>query len=146
MARNFRGSRFRSRSGAGLGEDVNPQAYIVNLADCMLVLACGFMVALVSAYNLNISPYEQVDQSQLDEVQSETITDEALQNGSSFIEAGTAYYDPSTGTYYIRESADGESGETVTDSASSTSSGSTGSSSTAASDAAAREAKANGAD
>ena len=52
MVRAFRQSRFRSRGE--VGEDVNPSAYIVNLADCMLVLACGFMVALISYWNIDV--------------------------------------------------------------------------------------------
>ena len=50
MHRDFRRSSFR-RSGADMGEDVNPSAYIVNMVDCMLVLACGFLVMLMLHWN-----------------------------------------------------------------------------------------------
>ena len=147
MARSFRNSRFRNGRGGQMGEDVNPQAYIVNLADCMLVLACGFMVALVSAFNLNISSYEEVTADDLQEVESQNFDEDSMGSGSSFVEAGTAYYDPETGTYYIREevSDDGQTASSAADSSASSSSTSSSSAPSSSEDAI-RNSKANGAD
>ncbi len=43
------------RDGAQ-GEDVNPMESVANLADVMLVLAVGMMLALVVAWNVDIAP------------------------------------------------------------------------------------------
>ena len=102
MARDFRQSRFRRHED--IGEDVNPSAYIVNLADCMLVLACGFLVALISAYNVDLSSYEQIDSEQMEEVSEEAVSPEDIQNGSGYVPAGTVYMDPNTGiTYWVKD-------------------------------------------
>lgn len=99
MARDFRSSRFRSRRD--IGEDVNPSAYIVNLADCMLVLACGFLVALISFWQIDLVPTEKLDQEQLKQVEPEQLPEEITADGSYYIEAGKVYQDPNTGLYYI---------------------------------------------
>ena len=36
------------------GEDVNPNAYITSIADCMLVLVLGLLVALIARYNVDL--------------------------------------------------------------------------------------------
>lgn len=112
MARDFRNSRYRG--SAAVGEDVNPSAYIVNLADCMLVLACGFLVALISFYNIDVMPATELSEDQLEQVEPEEMPEELLAGGGSyFVEAGTVYRDPSTGVLYMVEqpSADGNEGE-----------------------------------
>lgn len=110
MARNFRQSRFRGRNA--IGEDVNPSAYIVNLADCMLVLALGFMVALISYWNVNITPVTDLDESNMEEVDPSTLPKEMIEGGSYFIEAGKVYQDPNTGELFMVEEVD-EEGNTV---------------------------------
>ena len=72
MARNFRSSRFRG--GRDIGEDVNPSAYIVNLADCMLVLACGFLVAMISFWQIDLSPnMTKLEGEQLEQIDPEVL-------------------------------------------------------------------------
>lgn len=109
MARSFRASRFRRH--ADVGEDVNPSAYIVNLADCMLVLACGFLVALISLYNIDVSmTAKKLDEEQLSEIEPETLDEELLDGGGSYyVEAGKVYRDPNTGVLYMVQET-GESG------------------------------------
>lgn len=109
MARSFRASRFRRH--ADVGEDVNPSAYIVNLADCMLVLACGFLVALISLYNIDVSmTAKKLDDEQLSKIEPETLDEELLDGGGSYyIEAGKVYRDPNTGVLYMVQET-GESG------------------------------------
>ncbi len=109
MARSFRDSRFRSHNE--VGEDVNPAAYIVNLADCMLVLACGFMVALMAFWNIDISSAEKVEEADLEEVQPEDAESEIQNGGSSYEQAGTAYRDPKTGKVYIVTEEDLKDGD-----------------------------------
>ena len=112
MARDFRSSRFRGNRS--IGEDVNPSAYIVNLADCMLVLACGFLVALISFWQIDLVPTEQLDQEQLQEIEAEEMPEDVTSGNSYYIEAGTVYQDPNTGLYYIVSEVD-ENGDAAID-------------------------------
>ncbi|MDO4502927.1 MAG: hypothetical protein Q4D06_07060 [Coriobacteriia bacterium] len=110
MARSFRESRFRGRRD--IGEDVNPSAYIVNLADCMLVLALGFMVALISYWNVKITPTTDLNDTNMQEVDPSTLPAEMIEGGSYFVEAGKVYQDPNTGELFMVEEVD-EEGNTV---------------------------------
>ena len=121
MARSFRSSRFGRHSD--IGEDVNPSAYIVNLADCMLVLACGFLVALISYWNLDYSTVE-VDESDLEQVEAQDMEEDLLGGGSYYVEAGTAYRDPNTGIVYILQDGSQPSLDASEDSEESTDAGS----------------------
>lgn len=108
-----------------MGEDVNPSAYIVNLADCMLVLACGFMVAMMTHWNINtnVEEYEEQDMEKIDAtVQPEDLT----AAGSGYVEAGKVYIDPNTGNYYVVKKEDGE-GSSSDAGSSASGTGSTGS-------------------
>lgn len=101
MAGSFRDSRFRRRTG-DLGEDVNPSAYIVNLADCMLVLACGFLVAMLARSAISTTTgAQEIDSENLQEIDSETISSQSVTEGSGFVNAGTVWLDPSTGELYM---------------------------------------------
>lgn len=105
MKRSFRDSRFNRRRT--LGEDVNPNAYIVNLADCMLVLACGFMVALITYWNIDVTPSSvELQDEQLEQVDPETMPEDVVNGGSYYVEAGKVYQDPNTGQLYMVQ--DGE--------------------------------------
>lgn len=44
-----------SRKKMGNQEDINPMNYMSNLSDAMLVLAVGMMLALVAAWNVDIT-------------------------------------------------------------------------------------------
>ena len=113
MARNFRSSRFRGTRN--IGEDVNPSAYIVNLADCMLVLACGFLVAMISFWQIDLSPnMTKLEGEQLEQIDPEVLPQDITQEGSYYIEAGTAYRDPNTGLVHILAPQD-DAGNTAFD-------------------------------
>jgi hypothetical protein len=101
MARDFSSSRFSS-AGFDTEPDADPRVGLVNLADVMLVFACGLMLALVAYWNLDVSNMREVIQSeQVTEVQDvEDITNEAGAGGG-FIELGKVYQDPMTGKYYM---------------------------------------------
>ncbi|MDR0514713.1 MAG: hypothetical protein LBG81_06090 [Coriobacteriaceae bacterium] len=101
MARSFRSSRFRRREG--IGEEVNPSAYIVNLADCMLVLACGFMVSMIIHWNIDVAKVTELESDQLEEVNPEKLPEGIDKGGSYYIEAGKVYRDPATGQLYLVE-------------------------------------------
>ena len=132
MPRSFRQSQFRRSSD--VGEDVNPSAYIVNLADCMLVLACGFLVAVISAFDMNLSDLEQLDSEQMEEVTEEAVTPEEIENGGGYVAAGTVYMDPNTGVTYWVKNAEVESAteeESGSESADTSASGSSAASASA---------------
>ena len=84
---------------------VDPMHSIGNLADAMLVLAVGIMLALIINWNVDISapkaeqPAAPVpfDQSDL----TEAPDDAQMLEGGDLQEMGTVYYDAESGTYYI---------------------------------------------
>ena len=92
----------RSRSDDA---SVNPMDSISNLADAMLVLAVGIMLALIINWNVDITapktaqPAAPVpfDESELTEAPDGA---EVLEGGE-LQEMGTVYYDAENNTYYI---------------------------------------------
>jgi hypothetical protein len=119
MARSFSSSPFLN-AGLDAEPDADPRVGLVNLADVMLVFACGLMLALVAYWNLDISEMQEVIQAdEVTEVQDvEDITDSA-QSGGGFVELGKVYQDPMTGKYYMlqkdkEQTAPDENGEAPT--------------------------------
>lgn len=107
-------NRLRSRSLSRRTEDapVDPMSSIGNLADAMLVLAVGIMLALILNWNVDISapqtqqpadpiPFEQDDLT-------EAPDDSQVLEGGDLQEMGTVYYDASTDTYYIVQNGGNE--------------------------------------
>ncbi len=150
-----------------MGEDVNPSAYIVNMVDCMLVLACGFLVMLMLHWNIATTTMDEVDESSMEEVDPEQMPEDVTSGGSHYIDAGKVYQDPNTGKLYLVQengaaegsegaSAESGSGASVSVSASAGSSAAAGSvqaasgaaagGSSASSGEAVKNARANGAD
>ena len=85
--------------------DVNPMDSVSNLADAMLVLAVGIMLALIINWNVDISipqqneetdpiPFEETDMTEAPE-------ESAVLDGGDLQEMGKVYYDAASGTYYI---------------------------------------------
>ena len=96
-------------------EEVDPMSSMGNMGDVMLVLACGLMVALVVAWNVDLAKFQQVEMNQeLKENDIEQITEQLYGEGGAFVERGRVYQDPTTGKYYLVEDtgADGQSGST----------------------------------
>ena len=86
-------------------EDINPSAYFSNIADCMLVLMLGFLVALVMRYNVTLN------QDQSDEIEGVQVNLDADGDGvidSNYQQQGTVYYDESTDTYYMVDTGSNE--------------------------------------
>lgn len=91
-------------------EEVDPMSSMSNIGDVMLVFACGLMVALVVAWNVDLAEFTQVDMTQ--EIASddiEKITEQLYGEGNSFVEKGKVYQDPTTGKFYLVEETDEES-------------------------------------
>ncbi|MCR5665351.1 MAG: DUF2149 domain-containing protein [Eubacterium sp.] len=80
---------------------------VSNLADAMLVLAVGIMLALVINWHINIDGTEvtEIDESQVQEVDEEeyeeTTQDTEESDDSSLQKAGSVYVDTDTGKMYI---------------------------------------------
>ena len=103
--REVMASPFAARGITDVMEDVDPMQSVANMADCMLVLACGLMLALVMYWNLDVSPamqevVEDADLTQLDSnlEDMETAMDS---EGSGYEELGVVYRDPQTGKMYM---------------------------------------------
>ena len=101
------GSSFRNQ------EDVNPMNYMSNLSDVMLVLAVGIMLALVVAWNVDISttaPNASANMSQVEQLQDEVLemdvtnqqSDDAVSvDDFGLMEYGTVYMDEQGNLYVI---------------------------------------------
>jgi hypothetical protein len=145
MPRAFRSARFRGRGH--IGEDVNPSAYIVNLADCMLVLACGVIVALVSYWSIDLSAVTELQKTEMTEVDPSALPEDLVNGGAYYIEAGTVYMDPGTGALYMVENnGTSTGGQNPGSSAGASPSGTAGTGTAGASDASIANARALGAD
>ncbi len=99
---NFSGSSLRRNR---MLEDEDPASGLSNLADCMLVLACGLMVSLVVAWNLDLQQMTEVNMSdnkvEIEDVES--IDDVIESGGTTYIDVGRVYQDPETGKYFVLE-------------------------------------------
>lgn len=78
-------------------EDVNPNSYITNIADCMLVLVLGFLVALITRYNIDLNKVNPED------IIGVEIAMDADQDGKvdeNYERRGSVYYDKESGNFY----------------------------------------------
>lgn len=82
-------------------EDISPMEGVANIVDVMLVFACGLLIALIAAWNVDVTktPYKVTDIKE-NNTQQEQVAPEDLQ------EMGKVYKDPETGKMYVIE--DGE--------------------------------------
>ncbi|MDD1763907.1 MAG: DUF2149 domain-containing protein [Methanobacteriaceae archaeon] len=92
-------------------EQIDPMIYAVNMVDCMLVLAVGFLIFTIMSMNLqsvvfaDMSPEERMELSNLIkqtvEVEMGQEINQTLQiesgSGSGYQEMGMVYKDPQTG-------------------------------------------------
>lgn len=88
-------------------EDINPMDGLANLADVMLVLACGLMLALIINWNVDIGGISgrtvavQQGQEVTSELQSSTADWQALTQSDQYEKMGVVYKDPATGKMYL---------------------------------------------
>jgi hypothetical protein len=92
-------------------EEIDPMIYAVNMVDCMLVLAVGFLIFTIMSMNLqsvvfaDLSPQEKAEVSKLIKqtvkLRMGQEINETLKiqtgSGSGYQEMGTVYRDPQTG-------------------------------------------------
>ena len=105
MRRRKGSGKFRTEGFSG--EDVNPMDGVANLADVMLVFACGLMLALITFWNVDVAGTQKqnVPDAPRQEL-TQTVEDLTRQEGEDvdsegLEEYGTVYRDPETGKLYI---------------------------------------------
>ena len=81
-------------------EDVSPMESVANLVDVMLVFACGLIIALIAAWNVDVTktPYKVTD------VKNNNFQEEVMPEDLQ--EMGKVYLDPETGKMYVLEDED----------------------------------------
>lgn len=86
-------------------DDFSPMEGVGNMADAMLVFACGILLALIISWNVEISERGEIShQGTRYEVQN--IGQESSQTIDPDVELeemGKVYRDPETGKYYVIE-------------------------------------------
>ena len=101
-------TRLRARHMRGQEESVNPMDGLGNLADAMLVLAVGIMLALILNWKVDITtpggaavpePESQSQSVALDESALED-ADRQDMDARDLQKIGGLYYDEETGMYY----------------------------------------------
>ena len=86
----------------GRGEDVDPMTSMSGVGDIMLVFACGLMIALVTAWSVDLAQFSQVELGE--EVEDVQMANEgSAETQTNYVEMGTVYMDPETGQYYLVE-------------------------------------------
>lgn len=88
-------------------EEVDPLSSVANIADAMLVFACGILIALIVAWNVDVNKIVQVEIDRTKQIEDvETLQDVLAGEGDSYIERGTVYQDPNTGKLYMLEAGE----------------------------------------
>ena len=86
-------------------DDFNPMEGLGNLADAILVFACGLLLALIINWNVQVSETGEIKPQQ-DKYEIEGFDDnstETIDGDTDLEEMGTVYMDPATGKYYVVE-------------------------------------------
>lgn len=128
----LRGGHLRSK------DDADPMASVANIADIMLVFACGLMMALVTVWNIDFTPLSELQDKQLEAIDTpEDMPEDMSDAGNAYVEKGMVYQDPKTGKYYMvtedKDAMDSDLASQGTSSGDSTSSSSASSSSSSSS-------------
>ncbi len=86
------------------GDDSDPRVGLVNLADVMLVFACGLMLAIIANWNVDLNSVPSSgDTPSIKEIEGDL---EAVEEGiavsdGSYEQLGTVYRDEETGKLYV---------------------------------------------
>jgi hypothetical protein len=105
------GLRSRRQRLFNSSEDVNPIEGVINIADVMLVFACGLMLALAVYWNIDLGPVgERIDLNQGREVtETPEIRKDLIETqgqGKLYEKMGTVYKDPETGKLFMLTEGD----------------------------------------
>ena len=82
----LRGGHLRSK------DDADPMASVANIADIMLVFACGLMMALVTVWNIDFTPLSELQDKQLEAIDTpEDMPEDMADAGNAYVEKGMVY-------------------------------------------------------
>ena len=99
--------------------EVDPMSSVANLSDAMLVFACGLLIALVVAWNVDLGNVTQVEIDQSQQIEDIETMEGLLDGaGTGYVQRGTVYEDPNTGTLYLLEDASESGSESASQSGS----------------------------
>ena len=88
-------------------EEFNPMEGVGNLADAMLVFACGLILALIISWNVNLDETGSITgsaQGQKYEISDYgSASSQQMDADNQLQEMGTVYQDLTTGKYYVIE-------------------------------------------
>ena len=100
----------RSRRGrlrvASKQDDFSPMEGVGNLADVMLVFACGLLLALIMSWNVDVDENGTIGENPQTKYEVEGIDEHAdtlIEDQNDLQEMGKVYKDPKTGKYYVVE-------------------------------------------
>ena len=99
-------------AGTAVSEEINPMDGVANLADVMLVFACGLMLALITFWNVDVAGIQARTEPETPPMElTETAEELARQDGEAvdsegLEEYGKVYRDPETGKLYILSEED----------------------------------------
>lgn len=99
---NNRGRLRRKRST----DDFSPMEGLGNMADAMLVFACGILLALIMSWNIDVSEKGEIGANPQTKYEVEGIEENnntQLESQDGLEEMGKVYRDPETGKYYVVE-------------------------------------------
>lgn len=85
-------------------EDFSPMDGVGNMADAMLVFACGILLALIISWNIDINEQGEINNQTKYQVQNiDSKVTETVESKDDLEEMGKVYRDPETGKYYVIE-------------------------------------------
>ena len=99
------GNRGRLRAGKK-PEDFSPMEGVGNMADAMLVFACGLLLALIISWNVDVSETGEIKKQPNARYEVENIGDVIEEDAAAtedLKDMGRVYQDPKTGKYYVVE-------------------------------------------
>jgi hypothetical protein len=85
-------------------EEIDPMIYAVNMIDCMLVLAVGFLIFTIIFMNSSSASIKEP--VQIKEISNATLQNATQSSSSSgYSDVGTVYKDPVTGKLILVENS-----------------------------------------
>lgn len=77
---------------------------VANLADCMLVFACGLLLALITNWNVDVDTIKHPQSEKANMYEIEEVKDDSSNENTQtdLEEVGKVYKDPVTGKWYFK--------------------------------------------
>lgn len=86
-------------------DSFNPMEGVGNMADAMLVFACGLIIALILSWNVDVTDQgiQKIKEKKYEVNNIEGTATETIGDEQDLEEMGKVYRDPKTGKYYVIE-------------------------------------------